>query len=262
MAHVFLVPILVFLHAVLPPDSAAELPSPELLVHPEYHPYYEGENVEFSCVAKINKTVGGYQFFSRDGPVVPKLVINGFWSGQLFVTVQREKAGTYSCEYWRGDIGEGTSSQRSNTITLDVQEAPKKPSLALNHIHPENRWGDYVSLVCSAPPEAKEIVEFQYFGDRQIIQAPKPLNNTDIYNLSITEPKDLGKFRCAYIQFLSGRNVRSKKSDPVFIDLAASLGSRWGRILATGGAFFTINGLIFLITHYYFLPKVSARNCS
>ncbi|KAL8176441.1 UNVERIFIED_CONTAM: hypothetical protein K2H54_034431 [Gekko kuhli] len=254
MDHIFLVPILVFLHAGFPPASAAEeLPPPELSVYPNYPQYYEGESVELTCVSKTNKKVKGYRFFDQNGSVVSKLDIDGFWSSLLYITVQREKAETYSCEYWSGN-GTKVPSQRSNTITLQVREAPKKPSLTLNHTLLQYRWGDYVSLVCSAPPEAEEIMEFQYFGDRQTHQVLKQSDNTDIYNLSILEPKDTGSFSCAYIRLLSGRNVRSKMSDPVFINLT---GSRWGRILATGGAFFTINGLIFLSTHYYFLPKVS-----
>ncbi|XP_015263343.1 PREDICTED: uncharacterized protein LOC107107548 [Gekko japonicus] len=201
----------------------------------------------------MNKTVKGYRFFNKTGSVVSEVGIDHFGSGLLYVTIQREKVEAYSCEYWRGNGG-GVPSQQSNTITLQVQEAPEKPSLTLNHTLPQYRWGDYVSLVCSAPPEAKQIMEFQYFGDRQTLQALKPSDNTDVYNLSILEPKDTGSFSCAYIQLLSNRNVRSKKSNPVIINLTSA---RWGRILATGGAFFTINGLIFLSTHYYFLPKVS-----
>ncbi|XP_048372742.1 uncharacterized protein LOC125444375 [Sphaerodactylus townsendi] len=241
-------------------EETVELSPPEISVSPKHHQYYEGEKVQLSCTAKIKEQVNGYRFFDKSGSVMSQVNVIGFWSSSLYVSVQKEKNETFSCEYWKWNASEEVRSQRSEEITLEVTEAPQKPSLSLNQALPRYTWGDHVTLVCSAPPGETNITEFQYFGDRQTIQAwksPKDTNTTDMYNLNITAPKDTGNFMCAYIQFRSGRNVRSKKSDPVFIEPA---GISWIRIMATGGAFFTINGLIFLITHYYFLPKVSQRN--
>ncbi|XP_054850929.1 uncharacterized protein LOC129340264 isoform X2 [Eublepharis macularius] len=259
MEQLFLVPILVFLHAEISPASTAgeQLISAQLSVNPSYRQYYEGDNIDLICTAKINKPVKGYRFFNESKAVIHEMDLDGFGNGWLPVKVQKEKAGKYSCGYWTGEIDKEVRSPQSNIITLQVTEAPKKPSLTLNHTLPQYKWGDSVNLVCSAPNETKDIKEFQYYGDRQTIQAISVDLVTDTYNLNIIEPKDTGNFMCAYIQLISGRNVRSEKSDPVFIDPA---GTNWGRILATGGAFFTINGLIFLTTHYYFLPKVSERN--
>ncbi|XP_062994013.1 uncharacterized protein LOC134406493 [Elgaria multicarinata webbii] len=247
MGVILLIPMLVFLEAssseIIPASSTGALHAPKLISEPPYHEYFEGEKVVLTCSAYQNGTVAGYRFFNQDGQQILKMAPNPFQKGKLTFKAQMNSSGNYRCDYW---MEEANTSPQSNTISLRVNEAPAAPSLSLNpDLHLYNP-GDAVSLRCSAPPEAKDIQEFQYYGDRKCVSAMASYGSIYMYNMSIMEPKDLGPFRCAYVLRLSGRFVLSKKSNPVHIN---GTGVQWARMLAIGGSFFTINGLIFLISH-------------
>lgn len=81
----------------------------------------------------------------------------------------------------------------------------------------KDNLGDSVSLVCSAPPETKNLKEFQFYGDWISVSAVASHGNIYIYNMSIMKLKNVGLFRCGYVVHLSGRKVISKKSNPVTV---------------------------------------------
>ena len=101
---------------------------------------------------------------------------------------------------------------------LSFLEAPAAPSLSVHPELPAYNLGDSITLSCSAPLGAKEVKQFQYYGDLMCVSAMALHDNVYRYNLSIMESTDMGVFRCAYLVHLSGRNVLSKKSEPVSIE--------------------------------------------
>ncbi|XP_053120744.1 uncharacterized protein LOC128331412 isoform X2 [Hemicordylus capensis] len=248
-----LVPMLVLLHVVLQPGSNEEaLRPPRLSIHPQQLEYFEGEKVELICSADSHSAVEGYRFFNKSGGPISTVPTIPFQEGRLILRVQMESTGDYSCDYWIGNGSGGATSARSNAISLRVKEAPAAPFLSLNPSLPEYNWGDDVSLVCSAPLETKKVSEFQYYGERVAISAVAS-SYIHTYNLSIMEIKHVGLYRCAYVVYLDGRPVVSKQSQPVSIAVTSTdVARQWVRMLAVGCSFFTINGLIFLISHCLF----------
>ncbi|KAM3821828.1 immunoglobulin superfamily member 1-like [Vipera latastei] len=244
-----LVPMLTLLHIVLQVyPSAGLLTRPTLSVKPEYQEYYEGEKIRLICSAVRNLTVlqnsmvKGYRFFQEDGRQIHQTSPNAYRDGIMDFQTQMNNTGNYSCAYWLEEAGREVQSDQSHTTSIQVNAAPSAPSLnyrIFNH-------GKNVTLECSAPPEANKIGQFHFTGDKIAFSVKAKVNNTYTYNLTVEKDKCVGIIRCAYVQHLHGRNILSRSSNPVFIE---TLGVRWVRLLAVGGSFFTINGLIFLISY-------------
>uniref|UniRef100_A0A6J0SBX8 Ig-like domain-containing protein n=1 Tax=Pogona vitticeps TaxID=103695 RepID=A0A6J0SBX8_9SAUR len=242
------VPTLALLCAVFQPAASSGLHTPKITIQPNHPEYFEGERIELICSASQNRTVEGYRFFDPDERMIHKMAANPYQKGTLPLTLQMNSTGNYFCDYWMEESGEATSGP-SNATFIRVNEAPAAPSLSVHPELPAYNLGDSITLSCSAPLGAKEVKQFQYYSDLMCVSAMALHDNVYRYNLSIMESTDMGVFRCAYLVHLSGRNVLSKKSEPVSIE---GLGVRWKWMLAVGGSFFTINTLIFLISHCFF----------
>ncbi|KAK9397822.1 hypothetical protein NXF25_021183 [Crotalus adamanteus] len=242
-----LVPMLTLLHIVPQVYSSAELLTrPTLSVEPEYQEYYEGDNIRLICSAIRNLTVlrnsmvQGYRFFQEDGQQIHQTAPNAYRDGIMDIQTQMNSTGNYSCAYWLEEAGREVQSDQSLTTSIQVNAAPSAPSLnyrIFNH-------GKNITLECSAPPEANKIEQFRFGGDKMVVLVKAEVNST--YSLNDAKDKYVGTVWCAYAQHLHGRNVLSRISNPVFLE---RLGVRWVRLLAVGGSFFTISGLIFLTSY-------------
>ncbi|XP_015745761.2 immunoglobulin superfamily member 1-like, partial [Python bivittatus] len=225
-------------------------PPPTLSVQPKHQEYFEGEAIRFICSAYRNMTVfqnltvQGYRFFREDGRQIFETAPNAYRQGIMDLRAQMNDTGSYSCAYWLEEASQEVQLAQSLATRIQVKEAPSAPSLSVNST--SFHLGDSISLKCSAPPETNKITQFHLTGEKMGILVVYTHKSIYSYNLTIKEDKDVGNFRCAYSQLLSGRNVLSRSSKPIFID---GLGVRWVRMLAVGGSFFTMNGLIFLISH-------------
>ncbi|KAJ7313050.1 hypothetical protein JRQ81_004315 [Phrynocephalus forsythii] len=176
------------LHAVFQPAASSDLHAPKLVIQPNYPEYFEGERIMLICSAFQNGTVEGYRFFNSEGQMMDKMAANPYQKGKLPLQLRVNDTGDYFCDYWMEGSGEAYNV------------------------------GDSVSLLCSAPPEAKEVKEFHYFSDFKCIAAMAMHEKVYRYNMSIMESNDVGVFKCAYMTRLSGRYVLSQKSDPVSIE--------------------------------------------
>ncbi|XP_058037699.1 uncharacterized protein LOC131197532 isoform X2 [Ahaetulla prasina] len=243
-----LVPTLTLLHIVLQGSSSAEpLTRPTLSVQPEYQEYYEGENIRLICSTFQNMTVmrnmmvRGYRFFREDRQQIHQMAPNAYGDGVMDFQAQSNNTGNYRCAYWLEEAGREFQSNQSHTASIQVN-APSAPSL--NYTTFDFRKS--ISMECTAPPEADQIRQFRFITERMVVSVMATGNSSYTYNLTNAKDKDVEIIRCAYVQYLGGRNVISRSSNPIFVDL---LGVRWIRLLAVGGSFFTINGLIFLISY-------------
>ncbi|XP_070583302.1 uncharacterized protein [Erythrolamprus reginae] len=246
-----LVPMLTLLHVMLQVSSSAEpLTRPTLFVQPEYQEYYEGENIRLNCSTFQNFTVEGYQFFQGDGKQIVQKVPNVYrGSGTMDFQAQRNNTGNYSCAYWLKESGREVRSDQSHISSIHVNAAPSAPSL--NYSFFES--GNSIRMECTAPPEANEIRQFHFIANKMAFLVMATINSYT-YNLTNVTGLELETIKCAYVQYLHGRHVLSSSSKTISIDM---LGVRWVRLLAVGGSFFTINGLIFLISYC-----ISLRNRS
>ncbi|XP_034267350.1 uncharacterized protein LOC117662169 isoform X1 [Pantherophis guttatus] len=244
-----LVPMLTLLHIVLQVSSSAEpLTRPTLSVQPMYQEYYEGEKIRLVCSTFQNLTgmrnlmVQGYRFFRENGQQIHQEAPNAYGDGVMDFEAQMNKTGSYRCAYWLEEAGREVQSDQSRTSSIQVNAAPSAPSL--NYMIFDFRKS--IRMECTAPPEADQIREFRFITNKMVISVMATGNSSYTYNLTNVKGKDVESIRCAYAKYLSGRNVVSRSSNPIYIDL---LGVRWIRLLAVGGSFFTINGLIFLISY-------------
>ncbi|XP_063159171.1 uncharacterized protein LOC134497441 [Candoia aspera] len=252
-----LVPTLTLLHIVFQVPSSSEPPfAPTLSVQPAYQKYFEGETVRLICWAfrnltvLQNVTVQGYRFFREGGQQIFQMAPDPTGEGKMDFRAQMNNTGNYSCAYWLEEAGKKVQSPQSKATSIQVNEAPLAPSLSMNSTF--SNPGDSVSLECLAPPKANEIVQFRFIGDKMAGLVIAAHSSFYRYNLTVMEDKTVGTFRCAYSQHLYGRTVNSQMSNPVLI---LGQGVRWVRLLAVGGSFFSINGLIFLIFHCLLLRQ-------
>ncbi|XP_013922530.1 PREDICTED: uncharacterized protein LOC106549399 isoform X2 [Thamnophis sirtalis] len=244
-----LVPMLTLLHIVLQVSSSAEpLTQPVLSVWPEYQQYYEGETIRLSCstfhnlTVKKNLMVQGYRFFREDGQQIYQTEPNAYRDGMMDIWAQRNNTGNYSCAYWLEEAGRKVQSNQSPSTSIQVNAAPPAPSL--NYTTFDS--GKSIRMECTAPPEANKIKEFRFMANNMVVLIRATVNSSYTHNLTEVKDKHVTTVRCAYVENLHGRNVVSRSSNPILID---QLGIRWVRLLAVGGSFFTINGLIFLISY-------------
>ncbi|CAM5100300.1 unnamed protein product [Natator depressus] len=126
---------------------------------------------------------------------------------------------------------------------------PAAPSLSLHPQKQEYLPGDTVEIKCSAPPSVDSVGGFQYLSDiGKAITVLASSRTSHIFKMSLTGPEDGGSYHCTYWIGQGHSWNRSSDSDAVLIRVKVRR-HFWVRELAVGGSFFTINGLIFLISH-------------
>ncbi|XP_006122975.2 uncharacterized protein LOC102451825 isoform X1 [Pelodiscus sinensis] len=245
-----LLPVLAALEMFPSLVSPSDPPSaPKLFLHPRHQEFIEGDRLTLRCSAQGVEGVTRYQFFDGSGKQLSEMPPNAYREAWLHLTANNSTIGAYSCAYWREESGKEVTSIKSSPISIQVKGAPEAPTFSVHPQHKEYHPGTSVELECSAPALADDIEGFQYFGDRIAISTMISSQRNHTYIMSITGREVSGSFSCCYWVNLLGRNVQSKRSKPVDIYVRGNL----SRVLAVGGSFFTLNGLIFLAT--YFLMK-------
>ncbi|KAM6107434.1 venom metalloproteinase inhibitor DM43-like isoform 2-T2 [Phoenicopterus ruber ruber] len=241
VAFLQLLPLAVF--------SADPLPAPTLYTDPKYDVYYEGESVTLKCKAPEKKNLGGFRFFhqTEEYPRLPTSLIATFE-----FTATKASAESYTCMYFVNNSGQEIPSSRSLPLSVQVQDAPRAPTLSLDPQQQVYTSGNSIKLLCSIPngSSPNDLTEVQYYADFGHAVSLPLLNMTDYsYNLRLTGEKDSGSYSCAYFVTKSGRPVRSERSPLINIDVKSRKIS-WIREVIVGGSFFTINGLIFFFSHH------------
>ncbi|XP_014429032.1 alpha-1B-glycoprotein-like isoform X2 [Pelodiscus sinensis] len=201
-----------------PVSPSARLSAPKLSLHPLLRQFVEGEQLTLRCSARGAEGVTSFEFFDPSGgkplSMKPHKAYREAW---LHLTANQSTAGEYSCAYRREVSGKEAPSEKSSSVYIRVLDAPQAPSLSVHPQYKEYRPGTSVDLACSAPPLADNIKGFQYFGDRIAISALASFRRNYTYQLSITGPEVSGLFTCSYWVRMLGRNIPSKRSEPVDI---------------------------------------------
>ncbi|XP_074826023.1 uncharacterized protein LOC141997541 isoform X2 [Natator depressus] len=141
------------------------------------------------------------------------------------------------------------SPQASVPCSFSFPGVPAAPSLSLHPQKQEYLPGDTVEIKCSAPPSVDSVGGFQYLSDiGKAITVLASSRTSHIFKMSLTGPEDGGSYHCTYWIGQGHSWNRSSDSDAVLIRVKVRR-HFWVRELAVGGSFFTINGLIFLISH-------------
>ncbi|KAM6107435.1 uncharacterized protein FYN12_014620 [Phoenicopterus ruber ruber] len=150
--------------------------------------------------------------------------------------------------YFVNNSGQEIPSSRSLPLSVQVQDAPRAPTLSLHPQQRVYRSGNTVKLLCSisSPDYVREVQYYANFGLAVSIPVANVANYS--YNLSITGEEVSGSYSCAYFVFKSRRPVRSERSRWIDVNVKSHKIS-WIREIIVGGSFFTINGLIFFFSH-------------
>ncbi|XP_025040346.2 uncharacterized protein LOC102451825 isoform X2 [Pelodiscus sinensis] len=132
---------------------------------------------------------------------------------------------------------------------VSPSDPPSAPKLFLHPRHQEFIEGDRLTLRCSAQG-VEGVTRYQFFdgSGKQLSEMPPNAYREAWLHLTANN-STIGAYSCAYWREESGKEVTSIKSSPISIQVKGNL----SRVLAVGGSFFTLNGLIFLAT--YFLMK-------
>ncbi|XP_034267351.1 uncharacterized protein LOC117662169 isoform X2 [Pantherophis guttatus] len=140
-------------------------------------------------------------------------------------------------------------------IVLQVSSSAEpltRPTLSVQPMYQEYYEGEKIRLVCSTFQNLTGMRNLMVQGYRffrengqQIHQEAPNAYGDGVMDFEAQMNKT-GSYRCAYWLEEAGREVQSDQSRTSSIQVN---GVRWIRLLAVGGSFFTINGLIFLISY-------------
>ncbi|XP_024064655.1 alpha-1B-glycoprotein-like isoform X1 [Terrapene carolina triunguis] len=258
MELTLLLPLLVALQILPRPVLPAGAPAaPSLSLNPQKQEYFPGDTVEIKCSAPPSvDRVEGFQYYSDIGKAI-SVPASSRRSHTYNINLTGPKdGGSYQCDYWIGQAGSWNRSSRSDAVLIRVKDFPPWPALSVDPPSGVVSEGLPLLITCTAPSNAGER-RFHFYkegaelvpGDvGSEVSTTETRTGSMMLNIPRAGPNSAGEFTCAYEQNMSGRWILSLRSLAVNVTMTAHSHS-WVRELAVGGSFFTINGLIFLISH-------------
>ncbi|XP_032660571.1 alpha-1B-glycoprotein-like isoform X2 [Chelonoidis abingdonii] len=239
---------------VLPAGAPA---APSLSLNPQKQEYLPGDTVEIKCSAPPSvDRVEGFQYYSNIGKAI-SVPASSRRSHTYSINLAGPKdEGSYQCDYWIGQAGAWKRSSRSDAVLIRVKDFPPWPALSVDPPSGVVSKGLPLIITCMAPSSAGERRFHFYKEGAELVagdvgsEVSTAETRTGSMTLSIPQagPSSTGEFTCAYEENMSGRWILSLRSLAVNVTVTAH-GHYWVRDLVVGGSFFTINGLIFLISH-------------
>ncbi|XP_075768087.1 Fc receptor-like protein 5 [Pelodiscus sinensis] len=247
-------------------SPTAPNPAPAFSIDPQKDEYLLGDTVALTCSAPhLRDPVTQFQYYSNMGSAVTSTVSSGWKETYNLNITDLQCAGEYICVYYTGKTYPFNKSRESNRITIKVKDPPPQPTLSVNPPPREVNEGHRLVITCTAPGDASER-RFHFYqhgaeiipgdaGSATHITAPGTVpRNVAVLSIPRADTNSSGEYSCGYEEKDSGRWIPSTRSQAVMVTLKERpVASSLSRELAVGGAFFTLNGLIFLTT--YFLMK-------
>ncbi|XP_032660570.1 alpha-1B-glycoprotein-like isoform X1 [Chelonoidis abingdonii] len=231
--------------------------APSLSLNPQKQEYLPGDTVEIKCSAPPSvDRVEGFQYYSNIGKAI-SVPASSRRSHTYSINLAGPKdEGSYQCDYWIGQAGAWKRSSRSDAVLIRVKDFPPWPALSVDPPSGVVSKGLPLIITCMAPSSAGERRFHFYKEGAELVagdvgsEVSTAETRTGSMTLSIPQagPSSTGEFTCAYEENMSGRWILSLRSLAVNVTVTAH-GHYWVRDLVVGGSFFTINGLIFLISH-------------
>ncbi|XP_039353650.1 sialoadhesin-like isoform X1 [Mauremys reevesii] len=224
MALTLLLPLLASFQMLPRPVSPADPdPAPQLTLSPQQPVYITGENVTLTCSAAGAPTISGVRFFSNNQKIQSKKLPsprNRYTDSIQLSGVSRAQAGVYTCESWKTESGRKIASKRTQPISIAVTDPDPAPQLTVSPQQPVYITGENVTLTCSAAG-APTISGVRFFRDNQKIQSkklPSPrYRYTNSIQLSGVSRAQAGAYTCESWKTESGREITSKRSQPISI---------------------------------------------
>ncbi|XP_067399552.1 alpha-1B-glycoprotein-like [Emydura macquarii macquarii] len=261
MELIHLLPLLAALQ-ILPGlvSPAGTLPAPTLSLHPQKQEYFPGDTVGLTCSAPpLEDEVRGFMYYSDVGWAIT-LLSSSRSSYTYNINIKGPAdGGSCECSYWIGQAGSSNKSSRSNTVLMKVTGPPPRPVMSVTPPSGAVSEGLPLIFTCTAPGDAAKRRFHFYRNGTEILPgdvgsqiSPREpgtgARNVSVLSIPRAGPNSTGEFTCTYEENVAGRWIVSLGSVAVSVTMTAR--SRfWLREVALGVSFFTINGLIFLITH-------------
>ncbi|KAM7149910.1 alpha-1B-glycoprotein-like isoform 2-T4 [Macrochelys suwanniensis] len=258
MELTLLLPLLAALQSLPRPVFPAGVPAaPTLSLHPQKQEYFPGDTVEIKCSAPPSvDRVGGFQYYSNMGKAISVLASSRRSHTYNVNLTGPEAGGSYQCSYWIGQDHSWNRSSGSDAVLIRVKDFPPRPALSVDPPSRAVSEGIPLLITCTAPVSAGER-RFHFYKDGaklvpgdvgSVVSTTESRPGSMTLSIPRAGPHNAGEFTCAYEENVSGRWILSLRSLAVNVTVTAR-GHSWARELAVGGSFFTINGLIFLISH-------------
>ncbi|XP_067878173.1 uncharacterized protein [Heterodontus francisci] len=188
---------------------------PTISTRPTYPVYVAGESVSITCTLPPGYSIG--RFHLRKGSTT---VIDSNASQRSFThpirNVAKSNEGSYTCSYQTLVSGRWFRSSQSQTIRITVTQTPPQPTISTSPKHPVYVTGESITITCTVPRD--------HSGGRfQLLKGSDTLKSSTISQQSLTYPIGIvamsneGNYTCSYETQVSGRWIRSSRSQPMRI---------------------------------------------
>ncbi|XP_073527242.1 immunoglobulin superfamily member 1-like [Phyllobates terribilis] len=184
--------------------------TPSVILTPKRPVYLKEETVRITCSLPEKSRAIKIQYFKDNQEFqAPKKM-----STLIETNLSLENTGDYTCQYWLNYSGRHMSSLGSPPISIIVEDTPKSPAIDLNPMLPMYIRGEYINITCR-PANNCEVVNTEYFKDDKKFHTLWD-NQHSMPTLSL---ENKGNFSCGYICNRYGRQVSSKRSRSVSINV-------------------------------------------
>ncbi|XP_073431594.1 Fc receptor-like protein 3 isoform X2 [Dendrobates tinctorius] len=184
--------------------------TPSIILKPMQSVYLKEETVSINCSLPEKSRAIKIQYFKDN----QKFQETKKMSTVMVTNLSLENTGVYTCQYWLNYSGRHISSLRSPPISIIVEDVPQSPAIDLNPMLPMYIRGEYISITCN-PPNNCNVVHAEYFKDDKKFHTSRD----NLHNIPTLSLENNGNYSCGYLCNRYGRQVSSKRSRSVFINV-------------------------------------------
>ncbi|XP_075768369.1 Fc receptor-like protein 5 isoform X2 [Pelodiscus sinensis] len=198
--------------------------APTLSQSPLHQLYLSEESVQLTCsLPSGDVAITKFQFSKNGERIFPS---GSSYSDVMNLTLWSWDSGSYTCQYWIHLSGREIQSVESPPVSISVRARPLVPKLTVSPPHGILLPGESVNLTCSVLSASTQS-GIRFFRDGQIIDSRKLLEywfhvSTSLL-LSNVSKSEAGVYSCDYWKTESGREIPSKRSQPISIRVIDSL---------------------------------------
>ncbi|XP_075768211.1 alpha-1B-glycoprotein-like [Pelodiscus sinensis] len=202
--------------------------APTFALSPPHQLYLSGESVQLTCSPPSgNEAVTRFQFSKEEKRIfLPFVPPGNSYSGVRNLKLKPGDSGSYTCRYWIHPPGREIQSLESPPVLITLTARPLVPKLTVSPPHGSLLHGESVNLTCSVL-RASTQSGIRFFKGGQIIDSRKLHESwshvsTFLLLLNVSE-SEAGAYSCDYWKIESGREIPSKRTQPISITVIDTL---------------------------------------
>uniref|UniRef100_A0A8C5M3W3 Ig-like domain-containing protein n=1 Tax=Leptobrachium leishanense TaxID=445787 RepID=A0A8C5M3W3_9ANUR len=229
--------------------TLTDLPSPPLLsINPNHSMYVNGEKISLLCNAGFEGAL--YIVYKNGKPIDLKYLF----------TIKNDSGGSYTCSYKKNIKERLVESNNSVPVIFTVIEPPPPPNITFDS--PVQKVEDrfQVTLNCSISIPDSNISRSFYFIRADVDNKSRNTRGVSASLVWDLEPVENALFYCEYEVEISGRNVRSARSNMLIVPLTEASFFSSPVIAGIIGGLALLICLIMILTVYIRNKKGNRKN--